>query len=128
MSNPTTGIVSQNSHHLHRVDRRFPIGAEVVVPDQVHFRVWAPAAKRLEVVLSGESSELTREAGGYFAALCPGKAGDRYQFRVDGANTLYPDPASRFQPEGPHGPSEVVDASRFEWTDAAWSGLKVTGQ
>ena len=59
--------------------------------------------------------------------LLPGvSAGDRYRYRVDG--TLVADPASRFQPDGPFGPSEIVDPGRFQWSDAAWRGVKLAGQ
>ena len=49
-------------------------------------------------------------------------AGSLYQYRIDGSGP-FPDPASRFQPEGVHGPSQVVDPSRFRWTDAHWRGV-----
>jgi maltooligosyltrehalose trehalohydrolase len=51
-----------------------------------------------------------------------------YRFRLDGEGALYPDPASRFQPEGPHGPSQIVDPSRFAWSDRAWRGAGPQGQ
>src|SRR5688572_20573263 len=108
--------------------RRLPIGAEVV-PGGVHFRVWAPKASRVAVVVDDAEHELVAEADHYFAGLVPGlQAGARYRFRLDGETTLLPDPASRFQPEGPHGPSEVVDPARFEWTDTAWRGRALAGQ
>jgi maltooligosyltrehalose trehalohydrolase len=67
--------------------------------------------------------ELTPEAGGYFAGSAPeAKAGDRYGFSLDGGPPL-PDPASRFQPGGPHGLSEIVDPDGFEWRDAKWKGI-----
>src|SRR5215467_12076726 len=53
--------------------------------------------------------------------------GTLYRFRLDGGDA-FPDPASRYQPEGPHGPSQVVDATRFRWNDAAWKGTAVHGQ
>ena len=53
-------------------------------------------------------------------------AGTRYRFRLDGKES-YPDPRSDYQPEGPHGPSEVVDRAAFEWTDGGWSGLSADG-
>lgn len=90
----------------------------------VRFKVWAPAARTVEVVLErgGAIVPLARTEDGYFCGLVPGvQAGDRYRYRVDGAGP-FPDPASRYQPEGVHGPSEVVDASRFAWSDAAWRG------
>jgi maltooligosyltrehalose trehalohydrolase len=66
---------------------------------------------------------LLRTAGGYFTTVVPGvEAGDRYRFRVDGRGP-FPDPASRFQPEGVHGPSEIVDPRQYAWSDQGWNGL-----
>lgn len=111
--------------------RRVPVGAEVM-PDGVHFRVWAPVSKQVEVVLESGQAEgvhaLTAEPHGYHSGLVKGAtAGDRYRFRLDGAGA-YADPASRFQPDGPHGPSQVVDPGSFAWTDAAWEGVSLAGQ
>jgi len=94
--------------------------------DGVRFRVWAPTRKRVDVVIESEGAHaLTRAADGTFAGFVAGvAAGSRYRYRLDGDGT-YPDPASRFQPEGVHGPSEVVDAGRFEWSDAAWPGVRL---
>src|SRR5439155_923723 len=62
------------------------------------------------------------------AALVPDVAdGARYRFRLDGGPALYPDPASRFQPDGPHGPSQVVDPRPFDWTDRDWPGVPAEG-
>ena len=111
--------------------RRFPIGAEVVSDDQVSFRVWAPAAKRVQVVLSDRDSSqhaLEPEPNGYFSGVVRARAGDRYRFQLDESAQLYPDPASRFQPCGPHQASAVVDPSSYEWRDAGWSGLAREGQ
>ncbi len=47
----------------------------------------------------------------------------RYRFRLDRSETALPDPASRFQPDGPHGPSEIIDPLAFTWTDGAWCGV-----
>ncbi len=108
--------------------RRFPIGAEVTGAG-AHFRVWAPRRGRVEVVLdSGTAIELTGQPGGYFAGLAPqARHGSLYRYRLDGGSS-FPDPASRFQPEGPHGPSQVVDASRFRWSDSGWKGVRLEGQ
>ncbi len=96
-----------------------------------HFRVWAPEHKKVDVVLEerqGHAHPLEAEGNGYFSGLVPeGVAGSRYKYRLSGGDT-YPDPASRFQPEGPHGPSQVVDSTRFLWTDTTWSGVKPQGQ
>jgi maltooligosyltrehalose trehalohydrolase len=110
------------------VQRRYPIGTELIGDDRVHFRVWAPKAKRLEVAIEDKFYELNHEAAGYFSGSVKAKAGALYRFRLNGNGNLYPDPASRFQPEGPHGPSCVVDPTQFKWTDVAWKGIKMPGQ
>ena len=111
------------------VTRRLPIGAEAGAGG-VHFRVWAPDRKRVEVVIEGrdEAHRLVADAGGYHAGWAPHVgAGARYRYRLDGGDA-FPDPASRFQPEGPHGPSEVIDPGGFGWTDTAWRGVRRDGQ
>lgn len=95
--------------------RRRAIGAEVL-DRGVDFRVWAPDHRELSVVVAGRDFPLDREEDGYFRAIvAEAHAGTRYRFRIDGAPETYPDPASRYQPEGPHGPSEVVDPRGFRW-------------
>ena len=95
--------------------------------DGVRFRVWAPDKTRIEVVLEGPEPRtipLAKHSDGTFSGLGPGLgAGSRYRYRVDGRGP-FPDPVSRFQPEGVHGPSEIVDPTRFAWTDAAWRGVE----
>jgi maltooligosyltrehalose trehalohydrolase len=104
------------------------VGVEVV-REGVHIRVWAPKASRVAVVIDDTAHALAAEADHYFSGLVPGVgAGARYGFRLDDVAMVLPDPASRFQPEGPHGPSEVVDPGRFAWTDAAWRGRALAGQ
>ncbi len=112
------------------VRRRLPVGAEVQPGGGVHFRVWAPRRRRVAVVLEGGPEVgLQPEEGGYSSGLAPAaRAGTRYRFRLDDERELYPDPASRFQPDGPHGPSQVIDPSTFRWTDAAWPGVPRDGQ
>ena len=68
------------------------------------------------------------EDEGYFAVLAHGAPGSRYGFRLEGHRSLVPDPASRSQPEGPHGLSAIVDPDAYVWSDAAWRGLTATGQ
>ncbi|HSO32107.1 MAG TPA: hypothetical protein VLT33_06320, partial [Labilithrix sp.] len=113
-------------------ERRWSMGAEVVAGG-AHFRVFAPERKQVAIVLEGDGSprtlELLREASGFHSALGDGVApGARYRVRLDHDEMLYPDPASRFQPEGPHGPSEVVDPRAFRWTDGEWPGVTMHGQ
>jgi maltooligosyltrehalose trehalohydrolase len=109
--------------------RRIPVGAEVQPGGGVHFRVWAPGHQRLEVVLEGGPTvALEAESDGYWSGrLAEARPGQRYRYRVDGEGP-FPDPASRFQPDGPHGPSEVVDPAAFAWTDHGWEGLRLAGQ
>jgi maltooligosyltrehalose trehalohydrolase len=111
--------------------RRLPVGAEFR-PEGVHFRIWAPRRQRVEVVLEGDKTaalSLQAETDGYFSALFAGiGAGQRYRYRLDGGRELYPDPISRFQPEGPHGPSQVVDPGAFQWSDGQWPGVGLHGQ
>lgn len=106
--------------------RRLPVGAEVTA-EGVSFRVWAPKCKHVSVVLLKDDAAefaLDDEGNGYFSAvIAEAEAGQRYKFRLDKAQALYPDPASRFQPEGPHGPSEIIDARHFQWTDHNWPGV-----
>jgi maltooligosyltrehalose trehalohydrolase len=109
--------------------RRYPIGAEALPGGGVSFRVWAPRRKRVEVVLdSAAPIALEPEPCGYFAGVArEARAGSRYRFRLDGGEA-FPDPASRYQPEGPHGPSQVIDPAAFRWSDAGWRGTGRQGQ
>ena len=116
---------------LAAADRRLPVGAEPIPGGGggggVHFRVWAPVRQQVEIVFEGgpgasEPAILVREPDGYFSGAVPAAAvGTRYRFRLDGEGP-FPDPASRFQPEGPHGPSQVVDPA-FAWRDRLWKGV-----
>ncbi|HEX3302474.1 MAG TPA: malto-oligosyltrehalose trehalohydrolase, partial [Thermomicrobiales bacterium] len=100
-----------------------PLGA-TVGPDGTHFGVWAPRAERIDVQIDGgPSAQLIRDADGVHVGLVPGvETGARYKFRIDGGDA-FPDPRSRFQPDGVHGPSEVIDPGAFAWTDADWPGI-----
>lgn len=104
-----------------------PSHGAIVTPAGVRFRVWAPTAAEVQLVLRTDTGEeplaMRREGRGYHAAVVESaRAGARYKYRIDGQT--YPDPASRSQPDGVHGFSEVVDPSRFRWTDRGWSGLR----
>jgi maltooligosyltrehalose trehalohydrolase len=116
--------------------RRYPIGAELLSESETHFRIWAPKAKRVEVVLETSAAKnaqrtfhpLNREDGGYFSGSAEAGDGAFYRFRVDGGDNFYPDPASRFQPEGPHGSSTIIDPAKFHWSDSKWPGRELKGQ
>ncbi|HZT75816.1 MAG TPA: malto-oligosyltrehalose trehalohydrolase [Vicinamibacterales bacterium] len=93
----------------------------------VRFRVWAPEHDRVDVVFwrygAETSRRLERQTDGSHSAWVPGiEAGTPYKYRLPDGQLL-PDPASRFQPDGVHGPSQVVDPSAFAWTDESWDGL-----
>ena len=114
------------------VFRRLPVGAEIQPSGGVHFRVWAPRRTRLEIMLEYDARcaafELEAEGAGYFSGvLSDAVRGMWYRYRLDGKKT-YPDPASRFQPDGPHGPSEIIDPTAFAWTDDSWRGIPLAGQ
>jgi maltooligosyltrehalose trehalohydrolase len=111
--------------------RRHPVGAEVMPDGRVHVRVWAPARRRVAVRLGDDSGpvELAAEDEGYFAGYLPeAGAGTLYAFLLDDDPKPYPDPASRFQPEGPDGPSLVVDPAAFAWSDQDWRGPEPRGR
>ena len=105
----------------------YPVGGQVD-DTGAHLRVWADEHKSVFAVINGAEHALTKDAGGYFSGYVSGaRSGDSYQFTVDGKGP-FPDPASRFQPSGPHGPSQFVDASGFTWTDHDWPGIRIERQ
>ncbi len=111
--------------------RSLPVGAELQ-PDSsgTHFRVWAPEHSCLSVVFEDGRAAvpLLAEGNGYFSGLAAtAAAGVRYKYQVD-RNEAYPDPASRYQPSGPHGFSEVIDPQAFTWSDRDWKGVELPGQ
>jgi maltooligosyltrehalose trehalohydrolase len=89
----------------------------------VTFAAWAPRCRSLDLVVDGLPARAMREAGdGVFTTIVENLApGTRYQYRLD-RERYRPDPASRWQPDGVHGPSAVVDAAVFEWTDQSFAG------
>lgn len=111
--------------------RHLPAGAEVQADGSgTHFRVWAPQHRSVEVVFEQgrAGARLADEENGYFSGLVANvSAGMRYKYGLDGGEA-YPDPASRYQPTGPHGWSEVVDPRSFRWSDDSWPGAKLEGQ
>lgn len=109
-------------------DRRYPVGAERV-GNLASFRVWAPERQAVSLVLEHNTIPMQREEGGYFSCRVDGlPAGARYRYRLDDEDRLEADPASRWQPDGPEGPSVLVDPHAFEWSDATWKGVAREGQ
>jgi maltooligosyltrehalose trehalohydrolase len=105
-------------------------GADLV-EDGVRYRTWVPGKKKVEVVIFDPSGpakrivSLVEEPAGYFSAIDrDGLAGDRYKYRFEGSD--WPDPASRFNPDGVHGAGQVVDPSDYIWGDRAWSPPRVS--
>ena len=105
------------------------LGATPLTHNQTHFRVWAPKRKNVSVeIIDGESTKrrfsLKRDEEGYFngiaLAACPHS---RYYYVLDGQLSR-PDPASRYQPDGVHGVSEIIHPDAFPWTDFAWKGVR----
>ncbi|HVQ77027.1 MAG TPA: malto-oligosyltrehalose trehalohydrolase [Candidatus Binatia bacterium] len=100
-------------------------GAEIGPDGGTRFRLWAPGAGRVELCLEASAPPvaMSRDAQGWASATVAGvPAGTTYRFRIDG-RLLVPDPASRFQPQDVHGPSEVIDPAAYGWSDAAWAGV-----
>src|SRR5215469_2015236 len=109
----------QRYHHM-------PFGAELTATGEVRFRLWAPAARQVELLLCDAGGATVqaacmqpREGGWYSLVTAAAAAGSLYRYRIDGAQEV-PDPASRCNPQGVHGPSEVIDPAAYRWDDAGW--------
>ena len=103
------------------------LGAVLAKSGECEFTVWAPSAKNVEVRLidDGRLIRLSPEAHGYHIGHASGvKSDERYIYRVDNQKD-WPDPASRFQPEGVFGPSQIVDLKKAAWADQGWRGLEL---
>ncbi len=104
-------------------------GATVLPDGSTRFSVWAPRVERLAVRVGSPGRErevpLARDGDGVFVAVVEGiAAGADYFYRLEGERDR-PDPASRFQPRGVHGPSRIVDPGVFRWSDEGWKGLEM---
>lgn len=110
------------------IQRRYPIGAELQADGSAHFRLWAPKATRVRVAVEDQTHKLESEANGYFSGSAAAVAGSRYGFLINRDEKIYPDPASRYQPEGSHCRSCVVDPSAYKWKDGSWRGVNLRGQ
>jgi malto-oligosyltrehalose trehalohydrolase len=127
MNNGTSSAMRRAAAEAGKVKRRheMPFGA-TLLEGGATFRLWAPAARSVELMLDGGSGEQAqamtrREDGWHEAFVAAARAGNRYRYRTE-AGLCVPDPASRFNPMDVHGPSELVDALAFEWQDEHWRG------
>ena len=110
-----------------------PFGTEITADGSAHFRLWAPAAQRVELLWSAGIEPPARslkplkmqrcEDGWQRLTLPEARAGDRYRYRLDDGLAV-PDPAARFQPDDVHGPSQLIDPLAFDWgaNEATWRG------
>ena len=110
------------------IRRRYhmPFGAELTAGGEVRFQLWAPAAQRVELVLCDaqgaavHSTDMEPLGEGWYSHLTSAAgAGSLYRYRIDG-NHEVADPASRCNPRGVHGPSEVIDPAAYAWNDGSW--------
>jgi maltooligosyltrehalose trehalohydrolase len=99
-----------------------PFGAEMMPGGGVRFRLWAPAAKTVDLFFENRNKPMEKTGEGWFQLIEPSaSAGTLYRYRINGGQ-LVADPASRFQPQDAEGPSEVIDAAAFAWDDVQWRG------
>ena len=98
------------------------VGANIINKSVTRFTVWAPLQKKIELLLPEKNvvHAMEKDEFGYWnLSLNDCSAGVRYKYKLNGKKA-YPDPASYFQPEGVHGPSQVYDTSDFKWSDHNW--------
>jgi maltooligosyltrehalose trehalohydrolase len=113
--------------------RKYPIGAEWIQEKGVHFRLWCPKHNKVELVLENIGKKplfikMQKEKGNYYSYFSTeASEGTLYRFRLDDSKEWYSDPASRYQPNGPFGPSEVI-AIEYPWRDKLWKGIEVNNQ
>ncbi|MGH8939076.1 MAG: malto-oligosyltrehalose trehalohydrolase, partial [Actinomycetes bacterium] len=94
------------------------------------FEVWAPHARTVTVVADDRTYGMNPSHGndGWWRADVPAAGpGSDYGFRLDDDETVLPDPRSRWQPSGVHGPSRLYDDASFAWTDSGWRGVQLPG-
>jgi maltooligosyltrehalose trehalohydrolase len=108
-----------------RRHRELPFGAELT-PNGVRFRLWAPRATAVSLQLDAVDPAglpMACEGDGWFTlSTAFAEPGARYRYLIDGQ--AFPDPASRYQPDGVHGPSEVIDPEAYDWSDLGWRGRR----
>lgn len=103
-----------------------PFGTELFDDGRVRFRLWAPTAEKVNICLGSGKAEavlpMAAQQEGWFGIITEmATVGTHYRFEIDGKLRV-PDPASRFQPQDVHGPSEVIDPCAWKWQDSHWHG------
>jgi maltooligosyltrehalose trehalohydrolase len=97
-------------------------GPTLLADGTARFRLWAPAQARIGLAIEGQDELAMHAVGkGWHECVCPAQAGTRYRFVLEDGLRV-PDPASRFQPDDVHGPSELVDPTAYQWRDGHWRG------
>jgi len=122
MPKQDSNLTASTAQHLHEM----PFGPRLLDEGGAEFRLFAPTAKTVDLCLylkDNESITAMKPAEeGWFKLTVPeARPGHRYHFVIDGGLRV-PDPASRFQPEDVHGPSEIIDPKQFRWEDDSWKG------
>jgi malto-oligosyltrehalose trehalohydrolase len=112
---------------MSRFEVDLPFGAQILADGRTRFRLWVPSARSVSLELEGGAPlAMARDRAGVHTAFATCGAGARYRYRPDtgqdGAPLAVPDPASRAQPDGVHGPSLVVDPKTYAWRCADWRG------
>ncbi|EIF35587.1 malto-oligosyltrehalose trehalohydrolase [Burkholderia sp. Ch1-1] len=115
--------------HAHHHAHCLPFGAQLIgataAKPRTRFRFWAPSCKHVQVEIENGPAQgthdMTPAGNGWFEASVDSGAGTLYRFRLDGERAV-PDPASRFQPQDVHGPSEVIDPRAYRWEQTNWHG------
>lgn len=102
------------------------VGAEHINNEKCRFRVWSPLAEEVKLLIKNEEApiSLNKDEEGYWEAIENIPPGTYYKFRLDDED-VFPDPASRSQPEGVHSWSQVTGIDNFEWTDSSWKGREL---
>jgi maltooligosyltrehalose trehalohydrolase len=103
-----------------------PFGARLLPDGRVQFRLWAPAAKKVELCLQTKALrncvQMTKESNGWYGVISDQASADSYyQYRIN-EKTYVPDPASRFQPQDVEGASQVIDPGEWQWQENDWRG------
>ncbi|HEY1609178.1 MAG TPA: alpha-amylase family glycosyl hydrolase, partial [Paraburkholderia sp.] len=122
---PTSPHETRARHYMHCLPFGAQLSGGALARPQTRFRLWAPSCQTVHVEFENAPGltaiAMTPTGNGWFEADARCGPGTLYRFRIDGGQSV-PDPASRFQPQGVHGPSEVVDPRGYAWQHRHWDG------